>query len=122
DRCAQVVGQRRHVTDRKPRDRKFRTHGVSVPRPTIAKVTAAAAPTFSESTSGAIGRRTRASAAAIAGADRPGPSAPNATATRSGTSSVQMSIASEAGVIAQVVYPADRNVSTATWGHSCAVM
>ena len=52
-----------------------------------ANATAAAWPTFRESTPSAIGMRTRRVAAAIAAADSPGPSAPSSTATRSGTSS-----------------------------------
>ena len=53
--------------------------------------TAAAAATLSESTLPPIGIRTGLPAAASAGDESPGPSAPSAIASRSGTGSVQMS-------------------------------
>ena len=72
---------------------------------------AAAVATFTESTPGAIGMRTRRSTAARAAAVRPGPSAPSTSAMRSGASATSPpnGSASMAGVRATVVKPAARS-------------
>ncbi len=78
-----------------------------------ANATAAAVATLSESTPGAIGMRTRASAAAVAAGVRPGPSAPSSTAHRSGGATDAKGVASALGVKASRVKPLSRNVARA---------